>query len=53
MFLKVSFLNKQAKPLRNTREGILFLSKRHTKPKKHIPAIIPNVYTPAIMSEIN
>ena len=46
----MSFLNKHAKSLKNSRKGVLFLSETHPKHSKHIDNTIMNVYAPTIAS---
>ena len=43
MFLKMIFLNKQAKSFSNTRKNVPFFSKAHSNHSKHIPPTILNI----------
>ena len=49
--LNLSFLKKQAKFLKITRKGILFLSKTHPKHNKHNSITVPKVLAATIESD--
>ena len=51
VYLKMNFLNKETKSLKNTRKCVLFLSKTQPKHRKHSPITSPNVYAPTITAD--